>query len=203
MIFFNPSNRSKLFFSTNTTINSTLKHIKNYNYYLEIGNKRLYKKFRMLKLNRFYRKKKYYPRYKDIIIGNKRKSKKKKKSKYLVYIESNHHNIQIFVYNKFGDCLFWINGGSAGYKGRKKAAPFVGRVISDLIIKKFKYLNPVRSFSFFFKGFGPARRSAIQRFRRRFLHITQIHKLSDITPIPHNGCRRKKKNENNFNNYYV
>lgn len=194
MILFNQSNNIKLYFSTNTAINSTLKYIKNYNYYLNVKNNQLSKKIQLIKLYKLNKNKKFYSlKYKDIIIGNRRKNKKTKKSKYLVYIESNHHNIKIFVYNKFGDCLFWINGGSAGYKGRKKAAPFVGRVISDLIIKKFKYLNPYRSFSFFFKGFGPARRSAIQRFRRRFLHISQINKLSDITSIPHNGCRKKKK----------
>ena len=135
------NNKQYNFFSTNTVINSTLKYAKNFNNYLKVERKQVGKKLKVLwfflkfKKKKIKRaKKKFLFKVKDTRVDNKRKVKKTKESKYLVYIESNYHNIQIFVNNEFGDCLFWINGGAAGYKGRKKGSPFVGRVISDLII---------------------------------------------------------------------
>ena len=104
-------------------------------------------------------------------------SRKELRSRYFVYIESNYHNIKIFVYNKFGNCLFWSSGGSVGFKGRKKGSPFVGRIVADSIIKKFKGLKKKKTFSFFFKGFGPGRKTAIKRFKRKYKYIQNVFSL--------------------------
>lgn len=85
--------------------------------------------------------------------------------------------------------MFWSSSGSCGFKGSRKSTPFAAQLACDLVIKNcmdrgIKFLELTLS------GIGSGRDSCIRSIN--FLGIT-IQRIKDVTSVPHNGCRPKKK----------
>ncbi len=121
------------------------------------------------------------------------KAKKKKNLKNVTagvaHIQASFNNTIISITDKQGNVLVWSAPGIVGYGGSKKSTPFAAQVAAADAAKKAKDLG-VKEVEVLVKGPGPGRESAIRALQAGGLAVTSIR---DITPIPHNGCRPKKK----------
>ncbi len=121
------------------------------------------------------------------------KTKKKKNLKNVTagvaHIQASFNNTIISITDKQGNVLVWSAPGIVGYGGSKKSTPFAAQMAAADAAKKAKDLG-VKEVEVLVKGPGPGRESAIRALQAGGLAVTSIR---DITPIPHNGCRPKKK----------
>ncbi len=120
---------------------------------------------------------------KEIKIKSVSKSKEGR-----VYISSSYNNTLITLTNNQGDVLTWASAGSIGFKGTKKATPFAASKVAGAISFAAKKLG-IERVVILIKGIGSGRESAIRSLAAQGLNIISI---TDVTPIPHNGCRPPK-----------
>jgi small subunit ribosomal protein S11 len=124
---------------------------------------------------------------------SKLRGKKKKKGERRVtvgkaFIHSSYNNTIVTITDLDGNAIAWSSAGIAGFKGPKKSTPYAASIITKIAVLKAKEFG-LTEVSVFVKGVGTGRESAIRALNANGLEITFI---KDITPIPHNGCRRKK-----------
>lgn len=121
--------------------------------------------------------------------------KKAKKSRVVItgtgraYITSTFNNTLITMTNDKGDTIGWSSAGSAGFKGTRKSTPFAATSAMENIVKK-AVEKGLKTVEVYVKGPGAGRDSALRAIKSGGLSISLI---TDITPIPHNGPRAKKK----------
>ena len=121
--------------------------------------------------------------------------KKAKKSQAVVtsigraYITSTFNNTLITITNDKGDPIAWSSAGSAGFKGTRKSTPFAASSAMESVVKK-AVEKGLKTVEVYVKGPGAGRDSALRAIKSAGLSISLI---ADITPIPHNGPRAKKK----------
>ena len=113
-------------------------------------------------------------------------SKKIKEGK--IYISSSYNNTIITLTDLRGNVLAWASAGAIGFKGTKKATPFAASKVAEAISQTIQKLG-IEKIAVLVKGIGSGRESAIRSLAARGLDIVSI---TDITPIPHNGCRPPK-----------
>jgi small subunit ribosomal protein S11 len=123
-----------------------------------------------------------------------RKLKEKKKalkgvSAGLVMIKATFNNTIITISDKQGNAIVWATPGMLGFNGSKKSTPFAAQVAASDAAKRAKELG-LQSVDVLVKGPGSGRESAIRALQGAGLTVTSIR---DVTPIPHNGCRPRKK----------
>ena len=124
------------------------------------------------------------------------KVKTKKKEKKVigtgrVYIQASFNNTIVTVTDLKGNVLSWSSSGSiAGFRGAKKSTPFAAQIVTETAAKKAVDSYGLKEIEVFVKGPGVGRESAIRSLNNIGLRINLI---KDITPIPHNGCRPKKR----------
>ncbi len=106
-----------------------------------------------------------------------------------VHIFATFNNTIVTVTDTEGNTVAWGSAGSAGFKGSRKSTPFAARLAAEQAIKAAMSMG-LQEAELFVKGPGPGRESAIRAVQALGLKITAI---SDVTPIPHNGCRPPKK----------
>ncbi len=106
-----------------------------------------------------------------------------------VHIFASFNNTIITVTDQQGNVITWTSSGSVGFKGSRKSTPFAARLAAEEAIKNAMTLG-VSEIDVFIKGPGPGRESAIRAIQSKGLKIRSI---TDITPVPHNGCRPPKK----------
>lgn len=106
-----------------------------------------------------------------------------------VYVSTTFNNTIVTVTNEKGDAIAWSSAGNAGFKGTRKSTPFAATSAVEQAIQKAKEVG-VNSVEVFIKGPGVGRDAALRAVRNSGLSISMI---ADITPIPHNGPRVKKK----------
>lgn len=132
-------------------------------------------------------------------MGAKAKStsgKTKKKEKRVigsgkVFIQASFNNTIISVTDQKGNVLSWSSSGTLnGFRGAKKATPFAAQLVAENAAKKAIESYGLKEVDVVVKGPGVGRESAIRSLDNSGLRILSI---SDITPIPHNGCRPKKR----------
>ncbi len=106
-----------------------------------------------------------------------------------VYVTATFNNTLVTITDDHGNTICWGSSGASGFKGARKATPFAGTTAVDAIVRKAQArgLNEVEVY---IKGPGAGRDAALRAIRATGLSISQI---ADVTPIPHNGCRPKKK----------
>lgn len=130
---------------------------------------------------------------KDIKKETSTKSKKKQgvkvSEKGRVYIASTFNNTLIAITNEKGDTVAWSSSGSRGFKGTRKSTPYAATLAVETVAKK-AIADGMKVVDVFVKGPGAGRDSALRAIKAAGLSIVSI---SDITPIPHNGPRPKKK----------
>jgi small subunit ribosomal protein S11 len=107
-----------------------------------------------------------------------------------VYISASFNNTLVTVTDDMGNTLIWSSSGNVGFKGTRKATPFAATTAVDKVIKKAKEDHGLKEVDIYIKGPGPGRDAALRAVRAAGLKISMI---ADLTPIPHNGPRPKKK----------
>lgn len=124
-------------------------------------------------------------------MAEKSKSKKVNKgvTSGVAHINASFNNTIITITDKQGNTLAWSAPGIVGYSGSKKSTPFAAQLAATDAAKKAMDAG-VKEVEVYVRGPGPGRESAIRALQATGLTITTI---KDITPIPHNGCRPKKK----------
>jgi len=106
-----------------------------------------------------------------------------------VHIFSTFNNTIVTVTDIEGNTVTWGSAGSVGFKGSRKSTPFAARLAAEQAIKAAMSMG-LQEVELFVKGPGPGRESAIRAVQSLGLKVTAI---SDVTPVPHNGCRPPKK----------
>lgn len=121
----------------------------------------------------------------------KRVSKKKVRkvvSKANAYITASYNNTIITIADLEGHTLGWGSAGASGFKGTRKATPYAAQVTAEKVVEKVSPYG-IESVQVFVKGVGTGREQAIRGLQAAGLNLDAIF---DITPVPHNGCRKKK-----------
>jgi small subunit ribosomal protein S11 len=106
-----------------------------------------------------------------------------------VHIFATFNNTIITVTDHQGNTVAWGSAGSVGFKGSRKSTPFAARLATEQAVKAAMGMG-IQEVELFVKGPGPGRESAIRAVQALGLKVTAI---SDVTPVPHNGCRPPKK----------
>jgi|TARA_B110000196_G_C21069122_1_gene626545 small subunit ribosomal protein S11 len=107
----------------------------------------------------------------------------------IAHIHASFNNTIITITDRQGNTLSWATSGGSGFRGSRKSTPFAAQIASQKageVAREFGMQN----LEVLIKGPGPGRESAVRALNSIGLKITNI---SDVTPIPHNGCRPPKK----------
>ena len=119
----------------------------------------------------------------------KKKRVKKNIQTGLAYIQCSFNNTIVTITDVSGNVLSWSSAGLKGFRGSKKSTPYAAQMAAEDAGKKAQEYG-LKTLSVFVKGPGNGREAAIRGFASVGYNVTL---LRDITPIPHNGCRPKKK----------
>ena len=106
-----------------------------------------------------------------------------------IYVTATFNNTLITVTDINGQVVCWSSTGASGFKGSRKSTPFAATTAMTNIINKAKDMG-LKTVKVYIKGPGSGREAALSVLRSSGLKIDQ---LADITPMPHNGCRPKKR----------
>ena len=106
-----------------------------------------------------------------------------------IYVTATFNNTLITVTDPSGNTLLWGSTGTAGFKGSRKSTPFAATTAVSQVIEKAKRAG-LKEAEVFIKGPGPGRDAALRVIKAAGIKVTL---LADVTPIPHNGCRPRKK----------
>lgn len=107
-----------------------------------------------------------------------------------VYISASFNNTLVTITDTDGDVLAWGSSGNVGFKGTRKATPYAATTAVDKVIKGVRDKDGVKEVEIYVKGPGPGRDAALRAIKAAGVKISLI---ADITPMPHNGPRPKKK----------
>jgi len=118
-----------------------------------------------------------------------RKKVKKNVAEGIAHVHASFNNTIVTITDRQGNALAWSTSGSNGFKGSRKSTPFAAQIASEQVGKAAQECG-VKNLEVRIKGPGPGRESAVSALNAAGFKITSI---SDITPVPHNGCRPPKK----------
>lgn len=118
-----------------------------------------------------------------------RKKIKKVVTDGVAHVHASFNNTIITITDRQGNALCWATSGGSGFRGSRKSTPFAAQVAADRAGQVAKEYG-VKNLDVNVKGPGPGRESAVRALNNAGFKITSI---SDVTPIPHNGCRPPKK----------
>ena len=122
----------------------------------------------------------------------KTKTKKKEKKNIasgIVHIQATFNNTIVTITDRQGNAIAWSSAGSLDFRGAKKSTPFAAQITAENAARKAME-HGLREVDVFVKGPGSGRESAIRTLQVVGLKINMI---KDVTPIPHNGCRPRKR----------
>jgi small subunit ribosomal protein S11 len=107
----------------------------------------------------------------------------------VAHIHASFNNTIITITDQQGNVLCWATSGGSGFRGSRKSTPFAAQVAAERAATASQDYG-LKSVDVFVKGPGPGRESAVRSLNAAGLKINSI---TDVTPIPHNGCRPPKK----------
>ncbi|QIK37226.1 30S ribosomal protein S11 [Caldichromatium japonicum] len=122
-------------------------------------------------------------------IRSTKKKIKKQIADGIAHIHASFNNTIITITDRQGNTLAWATAGGSGFRGSRKSTPFAAQVAADKVSQIAKEYG-LRNLDVNVKGPGPGRESAVRALNGAGFKITSI---TDVTPIPHNGCRPPKK----------
>ncbi len=107
-----------------------------------------------------------------------------------VYVATSFNNTLVTVTDQSGNVLSWGSSGKSGFKGTRKSTPFAATSAVEKVISQVKEEHGMKEVEIYVKGPGAGRDASLRAIRAAGLKISLI---ADVTPIPHNGPRPKKK----------
>ncbi len=122
-------------------------------------------------------------------VAKTRKRVKKNVVDGVAHIHASFNNTIITITDRQGNTLGWATSGGSGFRGSRKSTPFAAQVAAERVGNVVKEFG-VKNLEVNVKGPGPGRESAVRALNATGFKITNI---TDVTPIPHNGCRPPKK----------
>jgi small subunit ribosomal protein S11 len=127
-------------------------------------------------------------------MGRRRQSQTRKKVKRMVpqgqaHIFATFNNTIITITDMGGNTIAWGSAGSSGFKGSRKSTPYAARLAAQSAARTAQE-SGMQELDIIVKGPGPGREQAIRSLQASGIRVKSIR---DITPVPHNGCRPKKK----------
>ena len=118
-----------------------------------------------------------------------RKKVKKNVAEGIAHIHASFNNTIITITDRQGNTLSWATSGGAGFKGSRKSTPFAAQVAAEAAGKAAVECG-VKNVEVRIKGPGPGRESSVRALNALGIKIASI---TDVTPVPHNGCRPPKR----------
>ena len=120
---------------------------------------------------------------------NKRRKVRRNVTSGIAHVKATFNNTTVTITDSKGDTLCWASAGTSGFKGSRKSTPFAGQLAAQQAAEKaMKY--GMKEIEVRVKGPGSGRESAITALQAAGISVKLIE---DITPIPHNGCRPRKR----------
>ena len=120
---------------------------------------------------------------------NKRRKVRRNVTSGIAHVKATFNNTTVTITDTKGDTLCWASAGTSGFKGSRKSTPFAGQLAAQQAAEKaLKY--GMKEIEVRVKGPGSGRESAITALQAAGISVKLIE---DITPIPHNGCRPRKR----------
>ena len=110
----------------------------------------------------------------------------------VAHIKASFNNTIISITDQTGNSIVWTSGGSVGFKGSRKSTPYAAQVAAEEAARRAGE-HGVRKLDVIVSGTGSGRDTAVRTLQNMGMEITGIR---DVTPIPHNGCRPKKRRGN-------
>lgn len=126
------------------------------------------------------------------IVGKRQRGKRREKKNVprgQAHIQSTFNNIIVTITDPSGNVVSWSSAGQNGFKGSRKSSPYAAQITSEQAARRAME-NGMRSVEVFVKGPGAGREAAIRSLQA---HGLQVVAITDVTPIPHNGCRPPKR----------
>jgi small subunit ribosomal protein S11 len=105
------------------------------------------------------------------------------------HIQASFNNTIVTVTDPQGNTVAWSSSGSVGFKGSRKSTPYAAQLAASATARQAMDMG-MREVDVYVKGPGPGRESAIRSLQAAGMKVTSI---TDVTPLPHNGCRPPKK----------
>ena len=118
-----------------------------------------------------------------------RRREKKNIAHAHAHIKSSFNNTIVTITDPQGNTIAWATSGNVGFKGSRKSTPFAAQLAAEQAARRAQE-NGVRKIDVFVKGPGSGRESALRALQAAGFTVTSIR---DVTPIPHNGCRPRKR----------
>ena len=118
-----------------------------------------------------------------------RKKVKKNVADGIAHIHASFNNTIVTITDRQGNALAWATAGGSGFRGSRKSTPFAAQVAAERVAAVVKDMG-MKNVEVCVNGPGPGRESAIRALNSNGFTITSI---TDVTPIPHNGCRPPKR----------
>jgi small subunit ribosomal protein S11 len=118
-----------------------------------------------------------------------RKKVRKNIADGVAHVHASFNNTIITITDRQGNALSWASSGGQGFKGSRKSTPFAAQVASE-VAGRAAIEQGIKNLEVEIKGPGPGRESSVRALAALGIRITQI---SDVTPVPHNGCRPPKR----------
>ncbi|MBZ0106914.1 MAG: 30S ribosomal protein S11 [Sulfuricella denitrificans] len=118
-----------------------------------------------------------------------RKKVKKNVAEGIAHVHASFNNTIVTITDRQGNALSWATSGGSGFRGSRKSTPFAAQIAAEHAGKAAQEYG-VKNLEVRIKGPGPGRESAVRALNAVGFKITGI---TDVTPIPHNGCRPPKK----------
>jgi len=118
-----------------------------------------------------------------------KKKVKKQVADGIAHVHASFNNTIITITDRQGNALGWATAGGSGFRGSRKSTPFAAQVAANRVGQAVKEFG-LKNLDVNVKGPGPGRESAVRALNNAGFKIASI---TDVTPIPHNGCRPPKK----------
>ncbi len=122
-------------------------------------------------------------------VEKKKAKLRKNVGKATAHVKASFNNTIITIVDNAGQVLAWDSAGTIGYKGSRKSTPFAAQRAAEKVADKIKKMG-VHELEVLVRGPGSGRESAIRALANSGIEVKSIE---DITPLPHNGCRPRKR----------